>query len=115
MNALAIASPILPGKLEDWKAFSHNLDKGPRSSEFAAFAKQCGLSRIRAWLQETPQGAIGIILYEGEKADGFAPQMAVSQEPFAVWFRERVLTLHGMDMSQPVGPPPELVTDVSAD
>ena len=55
---------------------------------------------------------MGIILYEGEKPEGFLQQMATSQEPFAVWFRERVKELHGMDLAKPAGPPPEVVTDV---
>jgi hypothetical protein len=115
MNAIAIAAPILPGKTEDWKTFSYDLDKGAQSSEYSAFIKSCGLSRVRCWLHEIPGGDIGIILYEGETPGGFAQKMAMSQEPFAVWFRERVMELHGMDMTQPGGPPPMLVTDVSAD
>ena len=115
MNALAIAAPILPGKVNDWKEFSKNLQEGPQNEAYVAFIKKCGISRIRAWLQQGPEGGIGIILYEGDTPGGFAQEMAVSTDPFAVWFREKIMAMHGMDMTQPTGSPPELVTDVSAD
>ena len=114
MNATAIAAPIVPGRLDQWKAFSRELQEGPRHNEYAAFMKKCGLSRIRCWLQETPQGATGIILYEGETPMEFVRQMGTSQEPFALWFREKVKEYNGFDLSGPTGPPPELVTDVRA-
>ena len=114
MNAIAIAAPVVPGKLEEWKEFSRDLHEGPRRGDFAAFIKKSGLSRVRCWLQEGPGGAMAILLYEGETPAGFVQQIATSQEPFAVWFRERVQECNGMDLTQPMGPPPELVTDTHA-
>jgi hypothetical protein len=114
MNATALAAPIVPGKLEEWKEFSRDLHEGPRHSDFAAFVKKAGLSRVRCWLQEGPGGAMSLILYEGEMPAGFLQQIATSQEPFAVWFRERIKECNGMDLTKPAGPPPELVTDVHA-
>ena len=114
MNTLVLAAPILPGKLEEWKEFSRDLHEGPRHSDFAAFIEKSGLSRVRCWLQEGPEGAVAIMLYEGETPADFPQQIATSQEPFAVWFRERVKECNGMDLTKPMGPPPELVTDVHA-
>ena len=112
MNALAIASPILPDKLDKWKQFSKDL---ANSEDYAALVKQSGLSRIRCWLQEGPAGPLAIILYEGQATDGFLKLVATSAEPSAVSFRKSVKQLHGVDISQPVGPLPELVTDVQVD
>ena len=114
MNATALVAPVRAGREEEWKKFSLSLQEEPRRSEYAAFMAKCGVSRIRCWMQQTPHGMVGIVLYEGETPGGFGQQIATSQEPFAVWFRERVLELHGMDMSGPLPPPPELVTDVQA-
>jgi hypothetical protein len=114
MNAIVIAAPVVPGKLEEWKEFSRDLHEGPRRSDFAAFIKKSGLSRVRCWLQEGRGAAMAILLYEGETPAGFVQQIAISQEPFAVWFRESVQECNGMDLTQPMGPPPELVTDVRA-
>jgi len=114
MNAIVLAAPIVPEKLGEWKEFSRDLHEGPRHSDFAAFIKGAGLSRVRCWLQGGPGGDVALLLYEGESPAGFLQQIATSQEPFAVWFRERVLECNGMDMTEPMGPPPELVTDVQA-
>ncbi len=36
--------------------------------------------------------------------------LAASNEPFELWFRERVKGVHGVDFAQPLpGPPPEVV------
>jgi hypothetical protein len=116
MSGVVLAAPVLPGKVEAWKDWSRELAEGPRRSEFVAFMKKCGLSRDRCWLQEGPGGTLAIILYEGETPAMFLQQIGTSQEPFAVWFRERVKDLHGMDLAKPMeGPPPELITDIRVD
>lgn len=114
MNAMAIVAPILPGKLDEWRAFSRDLHEGSRHSEFTAFMKKSGVSRIRCWGQQSPEGAVAIVLYEGETPAGFMQQMKTSQEPFAVWFREKVKECNGFDFAGPLGPPLELVTDARA-
>ncbi len=114
MAAIAISSPIIPDKLDQWKAWSENLNLEPRRSEFTRFIKESGLSRIRCWLQEGFGDPIGIILYEGENPAGFFESMSASREPFAIWFREQVMECNGMDLNQSMGAPPKLVTDVSA-
>jgi hypothetical protein len=41
--------------------------------------------------------------------------MGRSQEPFDVWFRQFLMEIYGLDLSQPpAGPPPEQVLDWSA-
>lgn len=114
MNTVVLAAPILPGKMDGWKEFSRNLHEGARHSDFVAFIKKSGLSRVRCWLQEGPEGALALILYEGETPAEFFKQIGTSQEPFAVWFRDGVKEFNGMDLAQPAGPPPELVSDVHA-
>ena len=76
--------------------------------------KKCGVSRVRVWLQESPEGAVAIVLYEGQTPAGFQQQMATSSEPFSVWFRQRVKELHGMDLAKAAGSPPELISDACA-
>ena len=112
MDAMAITAPVIPEKLEEWKEFGRDLSGGPHHSDFTAFMKKCGVSRIRCWLQEGPEGPVGIILYEGETPTEFTIQIGSSQESFAVWFRERIKEYNGMDLAEPLaGPPPELLTD----
>jgi len=77
--------------------------------------KKSGVSRIRVWLQESPEGAIGIIVYDGETPEGFLQKIGTSQEPFALWFRDKVKELHGFNLSEPAGPPSELISDYHSD
>ena len=57
-----------------------------------------------------------ILLYEGETPEGFLQYMGTSQEPFAVWFRERVKDTNGFDLTKPMeGPPSELISDFQSD
>ncbi len=115
MDALAFSAPILPGKVDDWREFSRTLSEGSRRDEFAAFVKSCGLTRLRTWLQEGPEGAAVTILYEGRRPAGFIEQIGSSPDPFAVWFRDRVQAIHGMDLSEPMGSLPESATDIRTD
>jgi hypothetical protein len=116
MSGVVLAAPVLPGKVEEWREWSRELAEGTKRSEFVTFMKKCGLSRDRCWLQESPGGTLAIILYEGETPALFLQQIGASEEPFAVWFREKVMDLHGIDLAKPMeGPPPELVTDIHID
>jgi len=116
MKATAMAVPILPDKVEAWKEWSWEFSEGPRKEEFVALMKQYGLTHNRCWLQQSPTGALAIVLFEGETPDAFRQQIASSQEPFAVWFRENVKEHQGMDLSKSMeGLPPELITDILLD
>jgi len=57
MNAMAMVTPILPGKMNKWRAFSRDLHEGSRHNDFTAFMKKCGVSRIRCWGQQGPEGS----------------------------------------------------------
>lgn len=110
-SGYAIAAPIKADRLDDWKEWSRSMTREPKRSEFVAFMKSTGVSRVRCWLQQGPQGPLGIIVYDGETPMGFGQALATSQDPFAVWFRGQVLELHGMDMTNPPGDPSELISD----
>jgi len=111
----AVAVPILPDKLEAWKAWNTEL-LGPRREEFEEFSRRMGLTRHRAWLMQSPMGAMAIVVHEGPGEATFMDEMRTSDHPFDAWFRDSVTELHGIDFSQPLpGPPPELVLDVSTE
>ena len=116
MTGITLSAPILPGKIDDWKNFGYDLaEGGSKHNDYIAVMKNTGVQRIRAWLQENPAGAVGIMLYEGETPSEFIQQIGTSQEPFAVWFRKRIMDLHGFDLANAKGSPSELVTDILAD
>jgi hypothetical protein len=88
MTGITLSAPILLGKIDNWKKFSYELaEGGSKHNDYITVMKSSGVKRIRAWLQENPAGAVGIMLYEGETPSGFIQQIGISQESFAVWFR----------------------------
>ncbi len=111
MAAIALAFPILPGKLDAWKRFVQEM-AGPRRSEHEASRRRMGVSVERVWHQTTPQGDLAIVYEEADDLAQGLPRLAASQEPFDVWFKQQVLEIHGVDFNQPLpGPLPELVFD----
>ena len=109
MGEVAFAAPILPGKLETWQEFNKELD-GARHDEFIASRKRHGITRQRVWHQQTPMGDFAVIHVQGPNAETMMPQIGASTDPFGVWFRGKVMEIHGLDMTQPPpGPPPALV------
>ena len=114
MPAIAAAFPILPGKLDAWKRFMHEM-AGPRRSEMDAFERRVGYTVVRIWHQPTPQGDLAIAYQEGDDPAQFLPRLAAAHEPFDVWFKQQVLEIFGVDFNQPPSdPPPELVLEWEA-
>jgi len=97
MNAIAV--PLLEAKVEAWKAWVLEC-LGPRREEFDDFNERMGLTLHRAWLMPSRQGPLVAVVFDGPGAESFLPKMAVSQEPFDRWFRERVSEFHGIDFSK---------------
>ncbi|MGH2557556.1 MAG: hypothetical protein ACRDJH_00720 [Thermomicrobiales bacterium] len=115
MAAVAMALPILPGKLESWR---RGMDEqtGSRWAAGGAARRRWGVTRERIWLQQTPTGNIEIILLETDDPARMFQEIATSQESFEVWLRQFVLENLGIDLTQTMpGPPPELILDWSAD
>lgn len=100
MASVAFVAPLLPGKLEEWKEFHGQLD-GLRRWDFEDQQRRLGLVRHRVWLQDTSAGPVALVVQEGEDPDRARAILASSTHPFDVWFKERVLELHGLDLSEP--------------
>ena len=64
------------------------------------------------WLVDTPMVAFVVALHEEPGGGEFMAKLGASQLEFDVWFKGKLLELHGMDPSQPpLGPMPELYLD----
>jgi hypothetical protein len=112
MNAIAVA--IVESKVEAWKAWLSEC-MGPRRDEFEDFNERMGLTVHRAWLMQSRQGPLAIVVFDGPRAEDFLPRLAISQEPFDRWFRERICEFHSLDFTRPgVLPPAELFLDWQA-
>jgi ribosomal protein L16 Arg81 hydroxylase len=50
------------------------------------------------------------VYLEADDIGSAMEQIALSEEPFDQWFRERIQEVHGVDLAEPQ-PPPEQVLD----
>ena len=98
MSIVAMAMPILPGKLEEWRRFSGEL-MGARHGAYEASRRRLGV-REHSFLQHTPMGDLLIIVWEGENPMAAMAALAASRDPFDQWSAEKAKELHGVDPSQ---------------
>lgn len=114
MGKVAFAAPVLEGKLDTWKKFNAELD-GARHDDYVASRKRVGVTSERVWHQQTPMGDLAIVYVDGPGAESMMPQMAASQDPFDLWFKDQIKEIHGIDLTQPPAyPPPELQHEFDA-
>jgi hypothetical protein len=95
----AIAVPVIPDKVEAWKAWVRECTD-TRREEFEAFNERMGLTLHRAWLTQGREGPLVIVVYDGPGAEDFLSKLARSNEPFDKWLREHVTEYHKMDFSK---------------
>lgn len=113
MTLLAIAFPMLPDRMDQFQHFVRDL-AGPKKAEFAAARLKLGV-RERSFHQQTPQGDMVVVTLEGDDPAGALAKFGQGTDPFSTWFRERVMEIHGVDLSAPPPSPlPELVADSGA-
>ena len=110
MAMMAVVLPIVPGKTEDWRAFTEEL-KGSRRDEFEASRRSVGVHE-RTFLQSTPMGDLVIVTLEGDDPVASFGRLMQQDDDFAKWFLAHASEAHGFDPSQmPAGDPSELVID----
>jgi hypothetical protein len=103
--------PILPGMVDHDREFAAELS-GPRRAEHAASRARLGQTRELVWLQQTEQGPVAVVYLEAEDIGRLFAGLAMSDDPFDVWWRRQIQEIHGLDLSQPMpGPPNELILD----
>jgi hypothetical protein len=109
MQRYAFIQPIKPGKVPEWKALIAEMT-GPRKDELAASRRSAALTAERVWLQSTPMGEFAVVYWEADDIGKVFGTLLASQQPFDVWFREKILVgIHGMDPAAPPPPMNELI------
>lgn len=94
---VAFACPILPGREEHWRRFVQELE-GTRSGGCEEMLGRLGVHRATVWLAPDVRRETAIIYLEAEEPQEVVRRLALSEEPFDVWFRERLFELHGVDL-----------------
>jgi hypothetical protein len=96
MAMMAMAAPILPGKLDRWQELKAQL-MGPRRDEYEASRRRLGVHE-HSFLQRTPMGDLLILVFEGSDPAGAMAKMASSKDPFDEWMAQQALEIHGLDL-----------------
>ena len=110
MQAIAFAAPFLPGKTDADREVMASFSGGERRADFEASRKRAGITRESVWIQSTPNGDVAVVVIEADDIAAAMGALGSSDEPFDVWFRDHIMDVHGMDISQP-SEPPELALD----
>ena len=105
-SQVAMAFPVLPGKRTEIETFAATL-LGPRRAEYEA--SQATVTSENWYLQATPSGDMLIVHFEAADPAAVMANLAVSEDPFDIWFKAQVASLSGIDLTQPIGPLPECV------
>ncbi len=109
MALFAVAFPIPADKMDQWRRFTGELN-GARKAEYKASRERVGM-RERAFLQQTPHGDMAIVTAEGENPGEAMAAFARGNDPFTEWFLGQVREIHGVDLRNLPGPPPEMIVD----
>ena len=112
-QTIAFTIPILPGKTETDRREMRSCWNGERAAGFAESRREHGITREAVWIQSGPAGDVAVVYLEAEDVQAAFTGLATSDEPFDRWFREYVLDVHGVDLTEGF-PPPEQVLDYRA-
>ena len=104
-SLIAIALPILPGKIDIWKTKVLERMLGDNKKDADAIRNAAGV-RERLYLQKVPDGHIVILTFEG-----INPEAGYSQiiKNFSPEFAEAVMEIHGLDVNAMQPPLTKLV------
>ncbi len=105
MAAYAFMVPILPGQEEADRHFIAEI-QGSRRAGYEETWRRFGVRAERIWHQVTPQGTVAVVYLELDDPARLFGGLATSDDAFVVWFREQILAIHGLDLSQPPSGPP---------
>jgi hypothetical protein len=104
MRTYAFAMPLLPGKTETWLGYVNEIT-GSRKEEWKMSRQKLGVKTEQVWLQNTPMGDVCVVRIETDDPGKFFENMMKSNEPFDLWFKEKVLIeCHGLKAGQAMPP-----------
>jgi hypothetical protein len=100
MAVIAAAIPLLPGKGEEWRRWVQEL-QGSRHGEYAALRNRLGIHFERSWIGMVQGVELVFVYLEVEDSAQIRMRLLNSSYPFDCWYRKKLQTLHGLDITQP--------------
>ncbi len=104
MPNFVVALPVLPGKEEPWRRFAQEL-LGSRLREYEGFRERLGLRNESVRLAYSPRQEMAVAHLEIEDPEQVLWLLTTSEEPFDVWFKQKLAEFHGCDLTRPGGSP----------
>lgn len=98
MSGIVLTFPILADKVEAWRRFCQEL-VGSRRESYEASRRRLGITYERLALAETPYGSTAVTTLEGPNINQSLGDIITSDNPFDVWYRERLQELHGIKVA----------------
>jgi hypothetical protein len=115
VDRICIVLPILPGKLDDARAFQRELDT-ERKAEYARSEQAIGITKELWYIASLPTGDQFVVYMESEDFNRALGLFVESRDEFDLWFKRRLDEVTGLDLNNP--PPdmklPELVSSYEA-
>lgn len=109
MTEIAFVWTIVAGKEEEWRRLLQELE-GSRSDDFGRMRSHLGIDTIRVWLQRIRYGELVLAYVKVDDPVRAILALAVSEEPFELWFKGEIERFHGVDVGCPrPNATPELV------
>lgn len=106
LQEICFVAPVLPGKRELLMQFAHSL-MHERRAEYDA--SQTTVVAESWYFQLTPLGDMVIVHFKAPDIARVFANLATSEEPFDIWFRETVKEGSGIDLSQTLPVLPECI------
>lgn len=110
MALMAFSAPILPGKTEAYEEWAAELT-GDRRGEYEEHMRRVGKTREWSFLQRSPQADFVVVVHESDDLEAMMQKFVDSEEPFDVWFKDKIEEIHGIDLAAPP-PMPERKVEV---
>jgi hypothetical protein len=98
MSGIVLTFPILPGKVEAWGRFCQEIS-GSRLQTYLSSRRRLGITHERMALVENAFGATAVTTLETHNVGQALEQIITSVLPFDRWYRERILGLHGINLT----------------
>ena len=98
-QTLCFAAPLLPGTTSVDRDEMLACWEGDRSEAHAASRRRHGITRESVWIQAGAAGDLAVVLIESPDLPSALLGLATSSDPFDVWFRGHLATVHGMDLA----------------
>lgn len=112
MASIGFVVPVLPGKEQADREWMDAME-GARREGYQSAWREAGVTRHAVWQQHTADGTVDIVYLEADDIPAALQDISRSDAPFQRWFRERVLDVHGIDLTSQSPPQSEQIHDTS--